>query len=203
MSQAERDAALSQRRFQEGQHYTRLTPEQPTVETEGDMVEVVEVFQYSCPACNNFEPFIEAWLDTKADYVNFVRVPAPWNPLSELHARAFYTADALGILEESHSAFFDEFHRNRNYMQSEAELADFYSQFGVDEETFLSTFNSFAVHTKIQRAADLIQRYQVNGTPGIVVNGKYQASGSQAGSYETWFAIIDELAAVEWASAGE
>jgi thiol:disulfide interchange protein DsbA len=203
MSQEEREAALANRRFQEGQHYSRLTPAQPTVETEGNMIEVVEVFQYSCPACNNFEPYINAWLETKADYVNFVRVPAAWNQLGELHARAFYTAEALGIIEESHDAFFTEFHRNRNYLQSEADLADFYSNFGVDEDTFLSTFNSFAVHTKLQRADDLIQRYQVSGTPGIVIHGKYTASGSQAGSYENWFAIIDELAAVEYASASE
>jgi thiol:disulfide interchange protein DsbA len=203
MSQAERQAVLGERRFQEGQHYTRLTPAQPTVETDDGMVEVVEVFQYSCPACFNFEPYIEAWDEDKADYVNFVRVPAPWNPLSELHARAYYAAQALGVVEQSHAAFFNEVHRNRNYMQTEAELADFYSQFGVDEETFLSTLNSFAVHTKIQRARDLIERYRVSGTPGIVIAGKYTASGSQAQSYENWFAIIDELAAVEWANAAE
>ena len=203
MTQAEREAALSDRQFQEGQHYSRLTPVQPTVETEGNMIEVVEVFQYSCPACNNFEPYINAWLETKADYVNFVRVPAPWNQLSELHARAYYTAEALGIVGETHDAFFNELHRNRNYLQTEAELADFYGDFGVDEDTFLSTFNSFAVHTKLQRADDLIQRYRVSGTPGIVINGKYTASGSQAQSYENWFAIIDELAAVEYASASE
>jgi len=203
MSQAERQAAIGERRFQEGSHYTRLTPAQPTVETEGDMVEVVEVFQYSCPACFNFEPYLDAWNENKADYVNFVRVPAPWNPLSELHARAYYTAEALGIVEQSHAAFFNEFHRNGNYLQSEGELADFYSQFGVDEETFTSTFNSFAVHTKLQRARDLIERYRISGTPGIAVAGKYSVTGAQAQSYENWFAIIDELAAVEWANAAE
>lgn len=203
MTQAERQAALSERRFQEGTDFTRLTPAQPTVETEGDMVEVVEVFQYSCPACFNFEPYLSAWNEDKADYINLVRVPAPWNPLSELHARAYYAAQALGVLEDSHAAFFNEVHRNRNYLQTEEELAEFYSQFGVDEETFLSTLNSFAVHTKIQRASDLIQRYRVSGTPGIIVNGQYSVTGSQAQSYENWFAIIDELAAVEWANAGE
>lgn len=203
MTQEERQAAIADRQFQEGQHFTRLTPEQPTVDTEGDLVEVIEVFQYSCPACNNFEPYINAWHESKADYVNFVRVPAPWGALGELHARAFYAAETLGIVEQSHPAFFTEFHVNRNYMQSEGELADFYSQFGVDEEDFVATMNSFAVHTKIQRANDLIGRYNITGTPGIAIDGKYTASGSQAGSYETWFAIIDELAAVEWASAGE
>ena len=203
MTQTERQAAMENRRFQEGQHYSRLVPEQPTIETDGNMVEVVEVFQYSCPACNNFEPYINAWLANKADYINFVRVPAPWGALGELHARGYYAAEALGIVAQSHDAFFNEFHIDRNYMQSEAELADFYSQFGVDEETFLATFNSFAVHTKIQRASDLISRYNVTGTPGIVINGKYSASGQQAQSYENWFGIIDELAAVEWASVAE
>lgn len=203
MTQEQRQAAIANRRFQEGQHYSRLTPEQPTVETEGNLIEVVEVFQYSCPACNSFEPYLNAWQGGAADYVNFVPVPAPWGELGELHARGYYAAQTLGIVEQSHPAFFDEFHINRNYMQSEAELAEFYSQFGVDEETFLATLNSFAVHTKVQRANDLIERYNVTGTPGIVINGKYTATGSQAQSYETWFAIIDELAAVEWAAASQ
>ncbi len=79
-------------------------------------------------------------------------------------------------------------------------MADFFAEFGVDADTFSSTFNSFAVHTKVQRAKDLVQRYRVTGTPGIVVEGKYLTSGTLAQSYENWFAIIDELAAVEWAS---
>ena len=203
MTQEQRQAAIANRRFQENQHYTRLTPEQPTFETEGDLVEVVEVFQYSCPACNSFEPYLNAWHENKADYVNFVRVPAPWGPLGELHARGYYAAEALGIVEQSHPAFFDEFHINRNYMQSANDVASFYSQFGVDEETFVATMNSFAVHTKIQRANDLIERYNVTGTPGIVIDGKYTATGTQAQSYENWFAIIDELAAVEWAAASD
>ena len=203
MTQAEREAVIANRQYQEGRNYTRLTPAQPTLETDADRVEVVEFFQYSCPACNNFEPYVQAWKASAAAYVNFVRLPAQGNQLSELHARAYYTASTLGIAEESHQAFFDEFHRNRNYMQTEAEVAEFYSQFGVDEETFLSTFNSFAVHTRMQRGRDMIERYRVSGTPQIVVAGKYTITGAQAGSYDDWFGIIDELAAVEWANVEE
>jgi thiol:disulfide interchange protein DsbA len=200
MSEAEREAAVSTRQFQEGRDYQRLTPAQPTVETEDEFVEVAEVFQYSCPACFNFEPYLEQWLASKADYIRFVRVPAPWNPLSELHARAHYTAEALGVLDQIQPAFFREFHVNHNYLETEDALADFFSQFGVDPEQFHATFNSFAVHTKLQRAKDLIPRYRVSGTPGIVVAGKYLTGGQMAQSYENWFAIIDELAAVERAS---
>lgn len=194
-----RNVDLGERRFREGAHYELLTPQQPT-STEGDKVEVAEVFMYSCPHCYTFEPYLEQWAESKADYINLVRIPAAWNALAELHARAFYTAEILGKGEEMHAPFFREFHVNRNYLDTEAKLADFFGQFGVDKETFTKTFNSFAVHTKVQRAKDLVQRYRVTGTPGVVVEGKYITSGTLAQSYETWFDIINELAAVEWAA---
>ena len=71
----------------------------------------------------------------------------------------------------------------------------------MDRDTFQKTFNSFGVDAKISRANDLVKRYQVTGTPAIVVNGKYLTNGQMAGSYDTWFAIIDELAAKEHAAA--
>jgi hypothetical protein len=46
-----------------------------------------------------------------------------------------------------------------------------------------------------------VKRYRVPSTPAIVVNGKYLTQGTQAGSYEAWFAIIDDLAAREHAAA--
>lgn len=196
---ADRNIDIGERRFREGAHYELLQPQQP-ISTEGDQIEVAEVFMYSCPHCFTFEPYIEQWSENKADYVNLVRIPAAWNALAELHARAYYTAEALGKLEEMHAPFFREFHVNRNYLDTEDKLQDFFAEFGVDADTFSSTFNSFAVHTKIQRAKDLVQRYRVTGTPGVVVHGKYLTSGSLAQSYENWFEIIDELAAVEWAS---
>jgi thiol:disulfide interchange protein DsbA len=186
--------------FQAGKHYQVLTPAQPT-STEAPQVEVAEIFMYGCPGCFGFEPHVQKWLAEKADYINFIRIPAPWNPVAQMHARAYYTAEALGKVEEMHSAFFQEFHVNRNQLETEEKLADFFGKYGVDEATFKSTFNSFAVHTKVQRADELIRRYRVPATPGVVVNGKFNTSGQMAGSYETWFAIIDELAAAEHSAA--
>jgi thiol:disulfide interchange protein DsbA len=176
-----------------GRDYRAIDPAQPT-STEAGQVEVAEVFQYSCPACFRAEPLLEQWKAQKADYVNFVRIPAPWGALSELHARAYYTAEALGKLDEMHQAFFNEIHVNRNMLDSEAKLADFFGRFGVDADTFRKTFSSFSIHTKVQRANDLIGRYRVLATPNIVVDGKYVTDGSMAGSYDRWFAIIDALA---------
>jgi thiol:disulfide interchange protein DsbA len=199
--QAEGQSAAAASPFEAGKHFTVLTPAQPT-STDSGKVEVAEIFMFGCPGCFGFEPHIQRWLASKADYINFVRIPAPWNPAAILHARAYYTAEALGKAEEIDAPFFSEFHTKRNFLDTEAKLADFFAQHGVDEATFKSTFNSFAVNAKLKRAEELIRRYRVQSTPSVVVNGKYLTTGQQAGSYEAWFAIIDDLAAREQAAAG-
>jgi thiol:disulfide interchange protein DsbA len=149
---------------------------------------------YSCPHCFAFEPHLEAWAKGKADYVELVRLPASWNKVAKLHTQAYYTAQVLGKLDEMNADFFNEFHVQHNFLESEDKLRELFGRHGVDAATFDKTFNSFAVHTKMQRADDLVRRDQVSGTPSIVVNGKYLVEGSMAGSYERWFEIVDELA---------
>ncbi|HET7130825.1 MAG TPA: thiol:disulfide interchange protein DsbA/DsbL [Gammaproteobacteria bacterium] len=186
-------------KFEAGTHYQVLAKPQPT-SVEPGKVEVAEVFMYGCPHCYAFEPHIQQWLKKKADYVTFVRVPAPWNAMAVLHARAFYTAEMLGKSEVIDEPFFKAFHEEHNYLDTEPKLAEFFAKFGVDQATFDKTFHSFGVDAKLSRAKDLVGRYEVTGTPAIVVNGKYLTNGAMAGSYDTWFAIIDELAAKEHAA---
>jgi protein dithiol oxidoreductase (disulfide-forming) len=189
--------------FEAGKHYTVLSPAQPTSTSPGK-VEVTEIFMFGCPGCSGFEPYIQAWLEKKPDYINFVRLPAQWSshPESAMHARAYYTAEALGKLGEFEEDFFNEVHRNGNLLDTEGKLISFFAAHGIDEAAFKSTFNSFAVNTKLKRAEELVERYRVQSTPTVVVNGKYQTVGRMAGSVEAWFAIIDELAAREHAAPG-
>jgi thiol:disulfide interchange protein DsbA len=189
--------------FEAGKHYVVLTPPQPT-STGAGKVEVTEIFMFGCPGCFAFEPYIQAWLEQKPDYINFVRVPAQWSshPESMIHARAYYTAEALGKLGEIEEDFFNEVHKNGNLLDTEPKLIAFFTAHGVDEAAFKSTFNSFAVNAKLKRADELVQRYRVQSTPTVMVNGKYQTVGRMAGSVEAWFAIIEDLAAREHAAAG-
>lgn len=180
-----------------GTHYEELSPRQPT-STDDDTVEVVEIFAYSCPHCNSFEEPLAHWKSTRADYITFIRIHADWgHPVAELHSRAYYTAEALGILEQTHPAFFREFHDRGNYLETREKLVAFFGRFGVDEATFASTFDSFLVNSKVQKGRDLIRRYNVSETPTVVVNGRYVTKGNLAGTYGNWFSIIDELAARE------
>jgi thiol:disulfide interchange protein DsbA len=183
-------------KFQLGTHYQRLSPTQPT-SSSPDQVEVAEIFWYGCPHCFALDPFIQSWQKSKPEYVSFVRVPAVWNPTVKLHARAFYTADALGKGAEMHDALFSEIHNKGNLLDTEAKLQDFFGKFNVSATEFKSAFDSFAVHTKLQRADELNRRYRVPSVPMIVVNGKYVTDVSMAGGQQELLELIDELAAAE------
>ena len=183
-------------RFELGVHYERLSPTQPT-SSNPDQVEVCEVFWYGCPHCNALDPMIEQWRKQQPDYVNFVRVPALWNPLLQTHARMFYTAQEVGKGEEMHAAFFSEIHERGNMLDTEAKIQEFFGRFGVDAAAFKTAWDSFAVNAKLQRADELNRRYRISSVPTLVVNGKYTTDGPMAGSYEALLALTDELVAAE------
>lgn len=183
-------------RYDEGIAYQSIVPAQPT-DTK-DKIEVVELFWYGCPHCHRFEPFIERWLKTKSANIEFIRLPAVLREDWEIHARAFYTAEALGVIEKIHPALFTAIHAHKRKLDSEASLMAFFEEQGVSQDDFKKTFRSFAVEAKLRRARELGQRYGINGTPAVVVNGKYRLSNSICNcSFGEVLSIVDFLAEKE------
>lgn len=171
--------------------YERVQPPQPT-QTEQD-VEVLDVFWYGCPHCFNFLPHMERWEENKPEYAGVRRMPAVFRQSWVVHAKAYYTAKLLGVEEKIHRPLFEEIHEKGRRMDNKADLMAFFARFGVSEEDFLETFDSFAVDSNVQRAITMQDRYGVMGTPTVIVNGKYRVSGSLAGSYPDMIRVIDEL----------
>ena len=109
LSAATNKPATSER-FKEGTSYRKVVPAQPTNVAPGK-VEVVEVFWYGCAHCFQLDPAIESWRNkSKQPFVEFVRIPAMWNDTLRMHARVYYTAEALGKLDALHSTIFREMH---------------------------------------------------------------------------------------------
>ena len=183
-------------RFQLGKHYSRLSPTQPT-SSPPDKVEVAEIFWYGCPHCYALDPAVKSWVASKPEYVSFVRVPVVWSDVAKTHARAFYTAEALGKIGAMHEALFREIHDQHDLLDTEDKVRAFFGTFGVDAATFTATYESAGVQTNVQRADELGRRYRVNSVPTIVVNGKYVTDVGMAGGTEQLFALIGELAASE------
>ena len=200
LAQADVPAATPNYRYEEGRHYTRLVPTQPTFGG-ADKVEVVEFFMYSCPHCYEFEPTINRWDAEKPANVRFVRAPVMWNDYAQLHAQLFYTAEALirtGAIENGpafHAAVFDAIHRRGNQLQRMNAIQGFFERFGVSDTDFNREWNGFWVAQQMQTARNLAgpRRYNVTGVPAIVVNGKYRTSTVEAGTPGELINIINEL----------
>jgi len=179
----------------EGIEYKKVSPAQPTITK--NKVEVVELFWYGCPHCFHFEPYLEGWLKNKPENVVFYRVPAVFNAKWALHARAFYTAKSLGLFDngktEFHQAMFDEIHVKKKHLHSKEDVQKFFARFGISAEDFTNTFESFAVNTKVNRAMTLSKRYQLDGVPSLIVNGKYRTDGPMAGGRKGMLKVLDFL----------
>jgi protein dithiol oxidoreductase (disulfide-forming) len=195
------DAVLPGGKWKPGANYDVLTPAQPTNVSPGK-VEVVEVFWLGCPHCYALEPFVEAWLKNKPAYIEFVRVPVMWGPAHRAHARLFYTLQALNRSDLFEKAF-DTIQQKHEPLvaQSEDETLKLQEAFakdnGITPDDYAKAYNSFTVNSNLQRAEQLTQRYQVQGVPLVVVDGKYSTDVAKAGGPQQLIQIIDDLAASE------
>lgn len=187
-------AAEPERVIEEGREFVRVVPAQPTSAAPGE-VEVIEFFWYGCPHCYRAEEHIAAWLENKPDNVIFRRVPATLSRGWALMARAFYTAEQLGVLEAMHPALFAAFHEDKVMLASEDRLAVFFEEkAGVEPEMFREAFNSMAVSSAVRRADILARRYRIGGVPSMVVNGKFITDPERAGGYSGMVDTADTLA---------
>ena len=178
--------------FTAGQHYELVTPAQPT--STGEKIEVIELFWYGCRHCYTFEPHIENWLASKPDNVVFVRIPAVFAANWEVHARAYYAAEQLRVLEKIHKPLFDALHFEKRKLYTEDALATFFAEHGTPAEEFRQAFNSFDVDTKTRQAIAATRSYGITGVPAVIINGKYRSSARSTGSYENLLKLVDYLA---------
>ncbi len=171
--------------------YQTLSPAQPTQNK--DKIEVIEFFWYGCPHCYHFEPVLEKWLKTKPANVEFIRQPAIFSSLWGKHAKAYFVAEALGVVDKVHADFFDAIQNKKQKLTSEDELAKFFVAHGVDEAKFREAYNSFLVDSKLRQAKAMAPRYGITGVPAIIINGKYKTNGPLAKSQENMIKVMNQL----------
>ena len=172
--------------------YRLVSPPQPT-ET-GNKIEVIEFFYYGCSHCYDLEPYLKKWMSSAPKDVAFRRIPAvfrdDWVPLT----KTFYTLEALGELNRLHGDVFEAIHRNMP-LANEQFMFDWAEQHGVDRKKFADAYNSFSVNNRVEFAKKLTKAYGVEGTPSLVVEGKYLTGSGITGSHESAMQVLDELIA--------
>lgn len=184
--------AESGAKFVEGEHYVELPRSVATSASDGK-IEVLELFWYGCPHCYQLEPRIERWLTDLPRDVEFVRMPAVMGRNWELHARAYYAAGLLGVLDQTHAPLFDAMHKKRERLYDQNSLAAFYARHGVKEADFNQAFKSFSVNSKIMKAKKRQRDYRATGVPAIIVNGKYRVGTTMKAGDAGLFDVVEYL----------
>lgn len=187
----------------EGTDYVVIANGKPFQPATGK-IEVAEVFGFVCPACAAFQPLIGPWKAGLPSDVSFVYVPAMFGGTWDNYAKAFYAAQALGLEDKTHEALYKAIHvdqslkgeRGRDTVE---EIAAFYAKHGADQKQFLAAMSSFSVTGQTNKAKKFAQDSQIQGTPSVIVNGKYLVKGK---SFPDMLRIADHLIARERAAKG-
>lgn len=178
-----------------GTDYEIIEGGQPFAPSKGT-VEVAEVFGYTCPACARFEPLLAAWKAKQPADVKVTLIPAPFGGPWVPYARAYYAGESLGVTARSHPRVFRALHEAGELPRNPTadELATFYAGLGVPATRFHAAYASADVDARLERAEHFIRRSGVDGTPALVVNGKYRVRGT---SFEDMLRIAEHLIARE------
>lgn len=159
----------------------------------GPRIEVIDFFWYGCPHCYTFQPALEEWIKRMPPDVVLRRIPAilrdSWAP----HARIYYTLEALGEVERLHQAVYHGYHVQELHMSKPEVMLQWAQRHGIDGRLWSEAYNSAAVAQKVQRATELTSDYNVQGTPSLVVDGRYLTSPAMARSEQRMIPILEEL----------
>ena len=160
-------------RLEAGKNYREIR-QQPVADSA--QIEVIDFFFYGCPYCNELRPMLERWRKSLPPDVSFRRTPAvrheAWAPL----ARTYYTLELLGQLERLHEAVYKGYHDDELHMSKAEVMADWAARHGIDRQKWLEVYHSDAVTRSVEQARKATAAYDVQGTPSIVIDGRYLTS---------------------------
>lgn len=183
-------------KYREGVHYDRLVPVQGT-SSPPDKIEVAEFFWYGCVYCYRMDAYIEEWKKDQPQEVNFINIPALWDPTMETHARLFLALQAVGELDTAHRDVFRAIHTENRLLLRLGDQERFVRRYGVSADDFRNAFRSFSVESNLRRIKDLMRRYRILAVPAFVVNGKYVVRVTPDSDMPGLLEIVDELVARE------
>lgn len=112
-----------------------------------------------------------------------------WAP----HARIYYTLEALGEVERLHQQVYHGYHVDKLYMSKPEVMADWAVKNGIDHQKWLDAYSSPEVDRKVLRAKELTRLYNVQGTPSLVVDGRYLTSSNMVETVPGIIPVLNDL----------
>ena len=183
-------AALAQQPLRQKMEYDLISP-QPV--STNERIEVIEFFWYGCPHCYNLQPPLDAWLKRKPADVELRRIPAVFRESWIPHARVYYTLEALGEVGQLHHAVYRSIHVEKDSLMTAEAAAAWASRNGIEPTRWNAAYNASEVDRKIQESKKHTVAYAIEGTPSLVVDGRYLTSSGKAESMPQVITILDGL----------
>ena len=181
-----------------GVQYDIIVAGQPYPSRPPGRVEVAEIFAYTCPHCAHFAPMLDTWAKQLPAHAKLVFVPGvfdrddPWS-------RAFFAAQASKSLTVLHPRLFAAIHETGDLPRNAdtAQIIAFASKVqGVNAAAFKAAMlNNASLLPKLKAAYEFAARSEVQGTPSIIVAGRYRIRGdSYEGLLANTLAVVNALA---------
>lgn len=181
------NAQAQERPFE--QSFRAITPQA----VKGDNIEIIDFFWYGCPYCFQLMPMITEWEKSKPADVVMRRIPAilrqEWVP----EAHLYYTLEILGEADRLHTRVFEAIHRERLQGTDAEAWARWAEANGIDRAKWDAAYTSKEVRDRVVKAVELGRDYDVRGTPVLVIDGRWQTGGGQAGSLKNVMPTVDGL----------
>ncbi|WP_223789654.1 thiol:disulfide interchange protein DsbA/DsbL [Marinicella meishanensis] len=182
--------------FQPGIHYQVINPAWDTNTDEA--VIVYEFFSYMCAHCASFEPYMKRLDKQLPENAKIVRVPVVFYEQWKPAAQAYYTFEAMNMVDQAHEGMFKAIHQHKKVFRTIDEIAVWAAQsYGVDKDQFLSTAKSFMVDGQIRKGMQMMQAMGVSSTPTLITNGKYAPNTRAFKTRDDIITVTNHLVAME------
>lgn len=156
--------------------------------------QVTEFFSYGCHYCFQLEPYVEKWVKSKGDSIQFKRIPVVFRPSWKTYAKAYYVASALDVESKITPELFNAIQKKRQDLNSSGEMVDFFVSQGVDKAQVTAAFApSPTMESLLKNGVEKMQAYRINGVPAFIVGGKYKTDLQMAKTPDRLIQILDYL----------
>jgi len=167
-------------------------------------LQIIEFFNYPCPACAHIDPLLQKWLETKPKQVQFIRIPVIFYTHWVLFSKIYYAIEALAQKNHIkntnaiHADFFKMAQNNFNITNNIPAVQAFFVKKALlkpqSEAAFVAFLDSFDPGIDYQFA------YAIRTIPTFVIQGKtgiHSTAPDIAGNEKNIFMVLDYWIAQE------
>ena len=186
-------AASAQAELVEGKDYTVLS--KPLPQLQSGKIEVTEFFGYFCVHCYHLEPVMQKHSKKWASDTYLRPLHVVWQPEMMGLARVAAAVNSSNMKYQANLPIFRAFYEEKINLADSATFKKWAAaQTSFDGAKLIAAYDSFGNQAQAKQMADLTVEMNIEGTPTIIVGGKYMMRFS-GGDWNVSMNKVDEMIA--------